>query len=210
MFEIDLSLVINIMGLSASAVFAASGALDAARQKMDILGFMLIGCATGLGGGTLRDLLLGNVPVFWIREPEWISICLIAAVITYLIAPHLASRTKALLWMDAIGLALFCVVGTKIGLDFGVSPVIAACMGVVTASFGGIARDVLCGSSLVLSGAELYVTAALAGAVSYLVLSSLPMPDTYALIGAFLVAFTLRALAIRFHIKLPNRYRDAE
>lgn len=208
MFEIDLTLVINIMGLSASAVFAASGALDAARQKMDILGFMLIGCAAGLGGGTLRDLLLGKVPVFWVREPEWISICLIAAVVTYLIAPHLASRTRALIWMDAIGLALFSVVGTKIGMDAGVSPVIAVCMGVVTASFGGVARDVLCGSSLVLSGAELYVTAALAGAVAYLGLSSLALPGSYDLIGAFLVAFVLRALAIQFHLQLPNRYRD--
>tara|TARA_R110002167_G_scaffold26539_2_gene91408 strand:+ start:1705 stop:2334 length:630 start_codon:yes stop_codon:yes gene_type:complete len=209
MFEIDLTLVINIMGLSASAVFAASGALDAARQKMDILGFMLIGCAAGLGGGTLRDLLLGKVPVFWIREPEWISICLIASAVTYVIAPFLVSRTRALIWMDAIGLALFCVAGTKIGLDNGVSPVIAVCMGVVTASFGGIARDVLCGSSLVLSSSELYVTAALAGAVSYLALSSLALPGSYDLIGAFLIAFILRALAIQFHIQLPNRYRDS-
>ncbi len=209
MFEIDLQVVITIMGLSASVVFAASGALDAARQKMDILGFMLIGCATGLGGGTLRDLLLGKLPVFWIREPQWISICLAASAATYLIAPHLASRTRALIWMDAIGLALFCVLGTKIGLDQGVSPVIAVCMGVVTASFGGVARDVLCGSSLVLSGSELYVTAALAGAVAYLGLSSLALPESYDLIGAFLVAFILRALAIQFHLKLPNRYRDS-
>ncbi|MFT5722143.1 MAG: putative membrane protein YeiH [Motiliproteus sp.] len=208
MFYIDLTLVVNVMGLSASAVFAASGALDAARQKMDILGFMLIGCATGLGGGTLRDLLLGKTPVFWIRQPEWISICLVAAVVTYLLAPHLASRTRALLWMDAIGLALFSVVGTRIGLDAGASPLIAVCMGVVTATFGGVTRDVLCGSSLVLSGAELYVTASLAGAISYLGLSSLALPASYDLIGAFLVAFTLRALAIQFHLKLPNRYRD--
>lgn len=175
---------------------------------MDILGFMLIGCAAGLGGGTLRDLLLGKVPVFWIREPEWISICLIASAVTYVIAPFLASRTRALIWMDAIGLALFCVAGTKIGLDNGVSPVIAVCMGVVTASFGGIARDVLCGSSLVLSSSELYVTAALAGAVSYLALSNLALPASYDLIGAFLIAFTLRALAIQFHLELPNRYRE--
>ncbi len=208
MFEIDLTLVINIMGLSAAAVFAASGALDAARQKMDILGFMLIGCAVGLGGGTVRDLLLGKVPVFWIREPEWVSICLIASAVTYVIAPYLASRTRALLWMDAVGMALFSVVGTKIGLDHGVSPLIAVCMGVMTATFGGIARDVLCGSSLVLSGSELYVTTALAGAVSYLGLSGLGLPGSYDLIGAFLVAFILRALAIQFHLKLPNRYRD--
>ena len=89
--------VVNIMGLSAVAVFAISGALDAARQKMDILGFMLIGTATGIGGGTLRDLLLGNVPVFWIREPIWIIICLVSTAITYFIAPKLVSITRALI-----------------------------------------------------------------------------------------------------------------
>ncbi|MEH6651866.1 MAG: trimeric intracellular cation channel family protein [Motiliproteus sp.] len=207
--DIDLTAVMNIMGLSAAAVFAASGALDAARNRMDILGFMLIGCATGLGGGTLRDVLLGKLPVFWIREPEWISICLVSSAVTYAIAPLLASRTRALVWMDAIGLALFCVVGTKIGLDHGVSPLIAVCMGVVTASFGGIARDVLCGSTLMLSNTELYVTTALAGASVYLWLSGLALPQSYDLIGGFLVAFTLRALAILFHLKLPNPYRNS-
>lgn len=206
--DIDLTAVMNIMGLSAVAVFAASGALDAARNRMDILGFMLIGCATGLGGGTLRDVLLGKLPVFWIREPEWISICLVASAVTYVIAPLLASRTRALVWMDAIGLALFCVVGTKIGLDHGVSPLIAVCMGVVTASFGGIARDVLCGSTLMLSNTELYVTTTLAGSSVYLWLSGLDLPQSYDLIGGFLVAFTLRALAIQFHLKLPNPYRN--
>jgi uncharacterized membrane protein YeiH len=199
--------VVNIMGLSAVAVFAISGALDAARQKMDILGFMLIGTATGLGGGTLRDLLLGNVPVFWIREPIWIIICLVSTAITYFIAPKLASITRALIWMDAVGIALFAVVGTEIALEFGTSPLIAICMGVMTASFGGIARDVLSGSNLTLMNEELYITTTLAGSVMYLWLSTLNLPSNYDLIGGFFVAFILRALAIRFHIKLPNLYR---
>ncbi len=203
----DITAAVNIMGLSAVAVFAISGALDAARQKMDILGFMLIGTATGVGGGTLRDVLLGNMPVFWIREPIWIVICLIASAITYFIAPNLASRTKALIWMDAVGLALFSVVGTKIGLDFGVSPLIALCMGVMTASFGGIARDVLCSSNLTLMNEELYITTTVAGAAIYLWLSTLGLPDSYDLVGGFLVAFILRALAIQFHLKLPNPYK---
>lgn len=203
----DITAVVNIMGLSAVAVFAVSGALDAARQKMDILGFMLIGAATGLGGGTLRDVLLGKVPVFWIREPVWIVICLISAAITYFIAPKLASLTRALLWMDAVGLALFAVVGTKIALEFGTSPLIAISMGVMTASFGGIARDVLCGSNLTLMNEELYITTALCGSVVYLWLSTLNLPYSYDLIGGFLVAFVLRALAILFQLKLPNIYR---
>ncbi|WP_027857741.1 trimeric intracellular cation channel family protein [Marinobacterium jannaschii] len=203
----DITAVVNIMGLSAVAVFAISGALDAARQKMDILGFMLIGTATGLGGGTLRDVLLGNVPVFWIREPVWIVICLSASAITYFIAPKLASRTRALIWMDAVGLALFAVVGTEIALKFGTTPLIAICMGVMTATFGGIARDVLCGSNLTLMNEELYITTALAGSVVYFALSTTGLPYSYDLIGGFLVAFVLRALAIIFNIKLPNPYK---
>ncbi|MBU2967350.1 trimeric intracellular cation channel family protein [Amphritea sp. 2_MG-2023] len=203
----DITAAVNIMGLSAVAVFAISGALDAARQKMDILGFLLIGTVTGLGGGTVRDLLLGKLPVLWIREPVWIIVCLTASAITYFIAPKLASRTRALLWMDAVGIALFAVVGTEIGLKFGTSPLIAVCMGVMTASFGGIARDLLCGSNLTLMNEELYITTMLAGSVTYLTLNWLQLPNNYDLIGGFLVAFILRALAIMFKVKLPNIYR---
>lgn len=204
----DISIVVNIMGLSAVAVFSISGALDAARQKMDILGFMLIGTVTGIGGGTLRDMLLGNVPVFWIREPIWIAVCMFSSAITYFVAPKLNSLSRALIWMDAIGLALFTIIGTKIALDFGTTPLIAVCMGVMTASFGGIARDVLCGSNLTLMKEELYITPTVVGAVAYLWLSSLRLPDSYDLIGGFLIVFILRALGIQFHLKLPNIYRQ--
>lgn len=203
----DLTLAVNVMGLSAVAVFAISGALSAARQKMDILGFMLIGTATGIGGGTLRDVLLGNLPVFWIRDPTWIVVCLLFSAATYFVAPRLTSLSRALLWMDAIGIALFAVVGTEIALESEASPLIAICMGVMTATFGGIARDVLCGSNLTLMNEELYITTTLAGSIAYLCLSTLGLPYSYDLIGGFLVAFVLRALAIKFNLKLPNRYR---
>jgi len=203
----DITTAINIMSLSAVAVFATSGALNAARQRMDILGFMLIGTVTGLGGGTLRDLVLGHLPVFWVREPIWISICLIASAVTYFVTPLLASLSRALLWMDAVGLALFAVAGTEVALKFGATPLIAICMGVMTASFGGIARDVLCRSNLTLMNEELYITTALAGAVVYLILHELILVPNVDLIGGFCVAFILRALAIKFKIKLPNMYK---
>ncbi len=203
----DITAVVNIMGLAAVAVFAISGALDAARHKMDILGFMLIGTVTGSGGGTLRDLLLGNLPVFWVREPIWIIVCLVSSVVTYFIAPKLVSLTRALIWMDAVGIALFSVVGTKIALEFDVSPLIAVTMGVMTGSFGGIARDVLCGSNLTLMNEELYISTMLAGSVVYFWLSTLGLPDNYDLVGGFLVAFILRALAIQFNLKLPNYHK---
>ena len=205
--NLDFTALVNLMGLAAVGVFSVSGALDAARQRMDILGFMLIGTATGISGGTLRDVFMGNVPVFWIREPIWIIVCLVAAAVTYFVAPKLASRSRALIWMDAVGIALFAVVGTEIALDFGASPLIAVCMGVMTASFGGIARDVLCGSNLTLMNEELYITTMLVGALVYLLLSQLELPYAYDLIGGFLAGFILRALAILFHLKLPNIYR---
>lgn len=204
----EISAAVNIMALSAVAVFAISGALDAARHRMDILGFMLIGTVTGIGGGTLRDILLGSVPVFWIREPIWIQVCLVASAATYFVAPRLASLARALIWMDAVGLALFSVIGTEVALDFGTPSLIAVCMGVMTATFGGIARDVLCGSNLTLMSEELYITTSLAGSVAYLGLGTLNLPGSYDLIGGFLVAFVLRALAIVFHIKLPNPYKQ--
>ena len=199
----ELSNVVTLLGYCGIAVFAVSGALDAARNRMDILGFMLIGTATGLGGGTLRDLLLGLAPVYWVREPAYISLCLVVGALTYFVAPHIASRKRALVWMDAIGLALFCVTGTQIALVQGVAPLVALCMGVMTATFGGIIRDVLCGESLVLGGRELYVTAALAGASTHLLLVQLQLPDDLALVGGFGVALLLRSAAILFGLQLP-------
>ncbi|WP_246481057.1 trimeric intracellular cation channel family protein [Motiliproteus sediminis] len=202
-FVPELSGVVGLLGYCGIAVFAVSGALDAARNRMDILGFMLIGTATGLGGGTLRDLLLGLAPVYWVREPAYITLCLVVAAITYFVVPFIDSRKRALVWMDAIGLSLFSVTGTQIALTAGVAPLVAVCMGVMTATFGGIIRDVLCGESLVLGGRELYVTAALAGASTHLGLVLISVPDDLALLGGFVVALGLRSAAILFGLKLP-------
>jgi uncharacterized membrane protein YeiH len=200
----DIELLMTWLGLFGTVVFAVSGALDAARKQMDILGFMLIGCATGLGGGTLRDLLLGLTPVNWVQQPGNVAACLIAAAVTYFVVPHVLSRTRALLWMDAIGLSVFCVTGTQIALAQQVAPLIAVCMGVMTATFGGIVRDVLCGRDLVLGSRELYVTAALVGASSYLVASLLGWPQLVAVSIAFSAAMLLRGGAILFGWRLPS------
>lgn len=203
----DASELVNIMALIAVSVFAISGALDAARQRMDILGLILIGTVTGLGGGTLRDLLMGNLPVFWIKEPIWVATCLLSSAATYWIAPLLASLTRTLIWMDAIGLALFTIIGTKLALDVGTTPLIAICMGVMTASFGGIARDVLCGSNLTLMKEELYITPTVIGASVYYWLNTLALMNNIDLIGGFSTVFILRATGIQFNLKLPNHNR---
>lgn len=200
----DISGLIYWMGLFGIAVFAVSGSLEAARKEMDILGFLLIGAVTGLGGGTLRDLLLGLTPVNWVEQPHTVTICLLASVATYFTAPALSSRYRALLWMDAIGLATFSITGTALALQQGAAPLIAVSMGVMSATFGGIIRDVLCAESLVLSSRELYVTAAVAGASTYLLLEMLAVGEVLATSGAFVVAFGLRSAAILFGLKLPR------
>lgn len=201
---LDLNFMLSLLSLFGIAVFAVSGALDAARKEMDILGFMLIGTVTGLGGGTIRDILLGNIPVYWIMDATYVGLCIAMSIITYFIAPKLSSRSKALIWMDALGLSLFCVTGTQIAASTGAPPLIAICMGVITASFGGIIRDVLCGYDLILGNREFYVTAAVVGGLTYGVLHWVGTIESLAMLGGFLAAFSLRSAAIIWGWSLPS------
>lgn len=198
--------LIGWLDLAGVAVFAVSGALEAARREMDLLGFVLVGSVTGIGGGTLRDLLLGSTPVFWIAEPVYISVCVVAAVLTFAGARLLASRLRALMWMDAAGLAVFAVTGTQAALAQGVSPIIAAGMGMMTATFGGFIRDIMCNDIPLILRSEIYATAALAGAGVYVALDAAGLAGTAATLAALVTAFGLRAVAIVTGLSLP-KYR---
>lgn len=187
-------------------VFAVTGALVASRKEMDIVGFALLATVTGIGGGTFRDLVLGLTPVFWVRAPEYLLVCVGVACLTFFTAHLPQSRYRILLWLDAIGLAVFAVTGAQIALSAGAGATIAVVMGVATATFGGIIRDVLGGESPVILSREVYVTAALAGATIHVVLVSVDQSVTTASIAGFLGAFALRAVAMRYRWSLP-RYR---
>ncbi|MEZ5925382.1 MAG: trimeric intracellular cation channel family protein [Hyphomicrobiaceae bacterium] len=189
------------------AVFAATGALAAARKQMDIVGFALLATATGVGGGTLRDVALGMLPVFWVGQPVYLAICIGVAVTTFAAAGALQSRLNALLWLDAMGLALFAVTGAKAALDTGAGGLVAIVMGVVTATFGGIIRDLLAGDVPVVLSREIYVSAALLGAVVLVTGTSIGVPVTGALAVGFLAALLLRAAALHWGWSLP-RYGD--
>lgn len=193
----------NIAGWLAVAVFAVSGALAAAEKHLDILGFVLFGTVTGIGGGTVRDLILG-VDVFWVANPIDLKICITAAVITYFAAPHFIARQRWLLWMDAMGLALFSVLGTAKAVSLGVDPVVACAMGMITPTFGSVIRDILLDRQPLLLQPEIYVTAAMVGAVSFLVLNLLALPQLVVLLTAIALAFILRALAIIYDLRLPK------
>ena len=142
-----LTTMIAALDAAAIAVFAVTGALVASRKNMDIFGFILLGTATGIGGGTVRDILMGTLPVFWVREPGYLLITVLVSSLVFFTAHIPESRYRLLLWLDAVGLALFCVVGADRGLAAGAEASIAIVMGVVTAVFGGIIRDILGGES---------------------------------------------------------------
>ena len=188
------------------AVFAATGALAASRKQLDIIGFLFLAGVTGVGGGTFRDLILGLTPVFWIRDPGHILVCASVGILVYFTAHLFESRWKLILWLDAVGLSAYCVLGAQIGLDVTGSPAVAIVTGVLTATFGGILRDLLANEPSVLLRPEIYVTAALAGAAMHtgLMLAGLPLLAS-ALIAAA-AAFIVRGGALKFGWAFP-RYR---
>lgn len=199
----QLILVLDWFGL---CVFAVTGSLVASRKEMDIVGFALLGSVTGIGGGTIRDVLLGVEPVFWVRQPAYLITCVTVSSVMFFLAHIPQSRERMLLWFDAVGLALFSVTGTVSALAAGADAVIAIAMGVATATFGGIIRDILGGESPIILKQEIYITAALLGSTVFVVLSRLGVsPDPSAGL-ALLAAFSLRAAALRWNLSLP-RYR---
>jgi uncharacterized membrane protein YeiH len=157
---------------------------------------------TGVGGGSVRDLIL-DVPVFWVGNPIHVSACLVTAVVMHFVAPLVESRQRTLLWFDAFGLALVSVAGTAKAIDVGVPALVAVAMGAVAGSVGGIIRDTLGHVPSVLLRHEIYVTASVLGAATYAGLSGTGMPRLPAMVAGFVVTFVVRGLAIRFGWSLP-------
>lgn len=184
-------------------VFAVTGALVASRKEMDVVGFAMLATVAAVGGGTVRDILLGNLPVGWVKEPGYLLVCVIVAVIMFFTAHIPQSRYRLILWLDAMGLAMFAVVGADRALDAGAGTVVAIAMGVVTATFGGIIRDVLGGEVPLILRKEIYATAALCGAVMFLGTLSVGLPRPGAMLAGFLAAFAVRALALYHGWSLP-------
>ncbi|MEQ1929267.1 MAG: trimeric intracellular cation channel family protein [Parvularculaceae bacterium] len=192
---------LNIIGLF---VFAVSGALTALRNDMDVFGVAMIAFVTGVGGGTVRDVLLGSFPVWWVKEPFTIGICVAGALVAIVGQPVIASRLKALIWADAAGLGVFAILGAQAALAAGASPAIAIVMAAVTATFGGVVRDVLCNEIPLVLRQEIYATAALLGAGLYVGLLELGMAAGLAAVLAALFTFAIRAAAIVFRIQSPK------
>lgn len=197
---------ITALDYAGVSLFAATGALAASRKQLDIIGFLFLAAVTGIGGGTVRDLVLG-VPVFWITQPDYILACASTAVVIYFTAHLLESRYRWLLWFDAIGLAAYCVIGADKGLTVTGSTTIAVVMGMLTGTLGGILRDVLANEPSVLLRRDVYVSAALLGALAFVAAQALGLNQITSASLGFVMASVIRGSALAFGWTLPT-YRS--
>ena len=196
---------IDILGTIA---FAISGVLVAMEKKLDLFGVLIIAFVTAVGGGTLRDMLIGNTPVVWMRESVYIFTILGTVVFAILFVNQLKYFRKTLFLFDTIGIGLFTMVGIEKGISAELMPIMCIILGTITASFGGVIRDILCNEIPVIFHKEIYATACILGGVSYFLLIQLPIDGAYAYIAAILIIIVVRILAVKFHIALPSIYRS--
>jgi uncharacterized membrane protein YeiH len=194
--------ILDYLGIG---IFALSGALVAARKRQDFVTFVFFAVVTGIGGGTARDLLIG-APVFWIHENWMLLICMIAALLVWFSPAAVWSR-RSLIWADAFGIAVYASYGAAKGLAYGLAPVPAAAMGILTACLGGIVRDVLAGEPSILLRQEFYVTAAAVSAALMVFLTGAGAGEIAAALVAIAAGFGLRALAITNGWSLPTYSR---
>jgi uncharacterized membrane protein YeiH len=194
--------LLSVLDFAGVAVFAATGALAAARERHDLVTFAFFAAITGVGGGTLRDLLLG-VPVFWVQDWRYVGICIAASVVIWMIGRR-DWRFRALLWLDAIGLGAYGVLGAAKAEAVGAAPLICIVMGALTACFGGIVRDLLAGQPSILLRREITVSAALLAATVYVVLRMPDLSPWPAAVVAASCGFGLRAGALRYGWSLPG------
>jgi uncharacterized membrane protein YeiH len=186
-----------------TAVFAVTGVLAVNRRGLDIFGAVVLGCVTSLGGGTIRDLVIG-APVFWLHDLNYVGVALAAALIAFFASRSFASTYTLLLYLDGLGAALFAVVATEKVLGLNLGPVVAVIMGVLTSIGGGLVRDVLAGQQTLMMSREIYATPVLIGCTLYVFLRAAGLAhDAAGIVGGALI-FGIRAAAIRWHIEMPG------
>ncbi len=195
---------IDILGTIA---FAISGVVVAMEKKLDLFGVFIIAFVTAVGGGTLRDVLIGATPVVWLTQPVYLFTILGTVLLGIVFIDQLKYLRTSLFLFDTIGIGLYTMVGIEKGLANELSPMMCVALGTITASFGGVIRDILCNEIPVIFRKEIYATACIIGGSSYFLLKLAPIDAAYAYIAAIVVIILIRLLAVRWHISLPNIYR---
>ena len=202
-------IVLEMIGTSA---FAVSGVMAAARARMDWLGAIVLALAVAIGGGTIRDLLIGQVPVMWLERPWPVFVAIGTAVIMLAILRvrpfSIPANSRPLLIADALGLGAFVIVGTQIGLEASLSPFLAVLLGVLTGVGGGVIRDLLTASKPVVLTGQIYAVAGIVGGVWLVVLESLQVPTQVGVWSAVVIILAIRLISINRNWHLPKVIRD--
>ncbi|KOY52790.1 trimeric intracellular cation channel family protein [Polaribacter dokdonensis] len=192
---------IDILGTFA---FAISGALVASDKKFDLFGVLIIAFVTAVGGGMLRDILINAHPINWIGDLNYLWTIFFAVFLTFLFKSKIAYLSKTLFLFDTIGISVFTLLGLQKGLSFNLHPIIAIIMGMISAVFGGVLRDVLTNKVPLIFEKEIYASACLAGGITYLIIKELPISDNLNFIISASVIITIRLIAVKFNLELPK------
>jgi uncharacterized membrane protein YeiH len=206
---LDLAML-QIIFVIAVAAEAMTAALAAGRRKMDWFGVCVLAAVTALGGGTMRDTLLGHYPLSWVKEPWLLLVCCGAALVTIAVARFMERLRWPFLVLDALGLVVFTIIGCNVALEMGQSPVIVIVAGMITGIAGGIMRDVLCNDVPLVFSSQLYATVSIVTGVIYYAGLQLNLVHDVVTVLAIVIGFTLRIVAIRFNWAMPKFIYDKD
>jgi uncharacterized membrane protein YeiH len=197
----DLIYILDILGTFA---FAISGALFASDKKFDLFGVLIIAFVTAIGGGMIRDVLMNAHPINWIGDLNYVWTILMAVIFTFLFKSKIAPLSKTLFLFDTIGIGVFTLLGLQKGLDYNLHPFIALLMGMISAVFGGVLRDVLTNRVPLIFEKEIYASACLAGGLIYLLTDYLQVNQNIQFAFSAFVIVLIRSIAVKFHLQLPK------
>jgi uncharacterized membrane protein YeiH len=200
--------VFDFLDLLGTASFAISGALFAIKKRMDTLGVFIIAFVTAVGGGTLRDILIDSHRITWMINLQYIYTIFVAVILAIIFRKKIENLSKSLFLFDTIGLGIFTIVGTEIGLQNDFHPIICISLGMITATFGGVIRDTLSNEIPLIFHKEIYATACIVGAATYLILRKFDINLDVVHVLTAMMVIAVRLVAVKFKLQLPTFYNE--
>lgn len=199
----DMSLF-NILDVLGTAAFAISGALAAMKRRLDLFGIFIIAFVTAIGGGTLRDVLIGQTPVSWMEHIIYVYLIGMVTIMAIIFQNKLYYLKKSLFLFDTIGLGIFTITGVETGIQNDLNPIISIALGAMTGTFGGVIRDILCNEIPVIFRKEIYATACIVGGLAFVILHRLQVNTDIIYLATSLIVISIRLIVVKYHISLPS------
>ncbi|MBE7639054.1 MULTISPECIES: trimeric intracellular cation channel family protein [Salegentibacter] len=200
----------NILDILGTIAFAISGALAAMDRRLDLFGIFIIGFVTAIGGGTLRDTLIGNTPVTWMENTIYVYLIGAVTILAIIFRNKINYLKKSLFLFDTIGLGIFTITGVEIGIRNDLDPIICVAIGAMTGTFGGVIRDILCNEIPVIFRKEIYATACIVGGLVFVIMHDLEVNRDIIYLTTSIIVIAIRLIVVKYHISLPYFYISSE